>query len=97
MWEYRWVLFENVLLQIGHVGASSPGCVALPLFGAWNNSDASSAVLLRSTAPAFCFETPDLLRLFFPLLSEILDLSFRILSDSRMSSVSDAFWLSSEL
>lgn len=45
MWEFRWVLFENVLLQIGQVGTASPDCAAFPLLGVWNNSEASCAVL----------------------------------------------------
>jgi hypothetical protein len=41
MWEFRWVLFEKVLLQIEQVGIASSGCAAFPIFGDWNNSEAS--------------------------------------------------------
>jgi hypothetical protein len=107
MWEFRWVLFENVLLQIEQVGIASSDCAALPLFGVWNNSEASSAVLALeidsrtmpfcSTRSVFFFETPDLRRIFFDFFPETLDFNLRILSDSWISSVSDALWLSSKL
>jgi len=45
MCEFRWVLFENVLLQIEQVGTVSPACAAFPFLGVRNNTDASSAVL----------------------------------------------------
>ena len=46
MYEFRWVLFENVLLQIEQVGTVSPACAAFPFLGVRNNSDERSAVLV---------------------------------------------------